>query len=377
MIIFSDLHLRPVLREYVVSEAMARLGVPTTRALAAVTTGESVFREGQLPGAVLTRVARSHVRVGTFQFFAAHGDLEGLRALADHMIARLVPEAARAEKPYLALFREVLERQAALVARWQLLGFIHGVMNTDNCSITGETIDYGPCAFMDHYHPSTVYSSIDHGGRYAYANQPPIAHWNLGSLAQAMLPLFAAEGEEQEAVVQQARDELDRFAGCFEAAYLEGMRDKLGLTKARPDDAALAGDLLTCAAEARADFTLTFRHLADAQEADPPGSDALRALFPVREAIDAWLVRFRARTAEEGGPASERAARMRASNPLYIPRNHLVEEALVAAIDEGDLGPFEALSDVLERPYEAQPGCERYALPPRPEQVVHQTFCGT
>jgi len=370
--------LGPVLREYVVSEAMHRLGVPTTRALAAVTTGEEILREQRLPGAVLTRVARSHIRVGTFQFFAARDDQEALRALADHVILRHDPDVAGDERPHLALLRAVLERQASLVARWQQTGFIHGVMNTDNCSIAGETIDYGPCAFMDSYHPATVYSSIDHGGRYAYANQPPIAHWNLASLAQALLPLFVAEapGEDEETVIQRVRDELDRFPGCFEAAYDAGMREKLGLRQAHADDPALAGDLLACMADGRVDFTLAFRHLGDAQE-DGPGAEALRALFPEPAAIDAWLARWRARLAEEGGPVAERRERMHGVNPLYIPRNHLVEEAIAAATREDDLGPFHTLVEVLERPFEEQPGRERYALPPRPEQVVRQTFCGT
>lgn len=364
----------PVLREYVVSEAMSQLGVATTRALAAVTTGEQIAREEMLPGAVLTRVARSHIRVGTFQFFAGRGDTDALRALADHAIARHDPAAAEAEQPYLALLRGVLERQAKLVAQWQLIGFIHGVMNTDNCSIAGETIDYGPCAFMDIYHPETVYSSIDHTGRYAYCNQPPIAHWNLGSFAQALLPLL---GEEEESAVERAREELARFPACFGAAYDAGMRRKLGFTEARADDPVLAADLLECMATHELDFTLVFRHLCDAQDEDEASQAPSHGALRLPEAFDAWVLRWRARIATEASSAAERSRRMRAANPLFIPRNHLVEEVIVAATREGDFGPFHELVAVLERPYEHQAGRERYAAPPRAEQVVHQTFCGT
>lgn len=366
--------LGPVLREYVVSEAMARLGIPTTRALAAVTTGEVVPRERPLPGAVLTRVARSHIRVGTFQFFAAQRDVDGLRALADHVIARHDPAAAEALQPYLALFRGVVERQAALIAQWQLVGFIHGVMNTDNTSIAGETIDYGPCAFMDAYRAETVYSSIDRNGRYAYRNQPGIAHWNLASLAQALLPLF---GEDEEEAVARATEVLDTFAGRFEDAYCAGMRRKLGLTEARADDAALAADLLERMAANEADFTLTFRHLCDAHEEGSSGGARARNLFREPPAFDAWAARWRERLATEQCTTAARRDLMEDANPLFIPRNHLVEEAIVAATEQGDFGPFEALVDVLERPYEEQVGRERYTLPPRADQVVHQTFCGT
>jgi len=294
--------------------------------------------------------------------------------LADHAITRHDPAAAEADQPSLALFRGVLERQAELIAQWQLLGFIHGVMNTDNASIAGETIDYGPCAFMDSYHPETVYSSIDHAGRYAYRNQPGIAQWNLGSLAQALLPLFA---DQEELAIERAREELARFPARFEAAYDAGMRRKLGLTEAHAEDSSLATDLLACMAANEADFTLGFRHLADAQNEDGASSAALRQLFPETDAIDAWLVRWRARIALEPGSAGERRERMHAANPLFIPRNHLVEEVIAAATGDGDLRPFHELVEVLERPYEEQAGRERFTLPPRPEQVVHQTFCGT
>ncbi|HEX3576267.1 MAG TPA: YdiU family protein [Rhodopila sp.] len=354
--------LGPVLREYLVSEAMAALGVPTTRTLAAVTTGEAVRRETMLPGAVLTRVARSHIRVGSFQYFAAQGDAAGVRLLADHAIARHYPEAAAAENPYRALLDGVVVRQADLVARWLLVGFIHGVMNTDNCSISGETIDYGPCAFMDAYDPGTVFSSIDRQGRYAYGNQPRIALWNLTRLAECLLPLL----DDNEEVATAA---LAGFAPRFEAAYLGGLRRKIGLLTEREGDDALAAGLLRLMAADAADFTLTFRLLCDAAE----GRDAAaRALFQDVVAFDTWVARWRARLAGETGPA----VAMRAVNPVFIPRNHQVESALAAAV-EGDFGPFERLLAVLSRPFDDDPEFARFAAPPREEERVLQTFCGT
>ncbi|MBR0684041.1 YdiU family protein [Roseomonas eburnea] len=360
--------LGPVLREYIVSEAMAALGIPTTRSLAAVATGDWVMRDDALPGAVLTRIAASHIRVGTFQYFAARRDTEALRILADHAIARHDPAAAEAANPALALLDGVVARQASLVARWMLVGFIHGVMNTDNCAVSGETIDYGPCAFLDEYHPEKVFSSIDRIGRYAYGNQPGIAHWNLARLAECLLPLIA---EDEDKALELARASLAGFAPRFGAAWREGLLGKLGLTEEEEDDEALVQDLFTLMAEGGADFTLTFRRLCDAAE----GEDAaLRSLFAEPAAVDPWLVRWRARLAREG---AGRAAAMRAVNPAYIPRNHLVEEAIAAAVQRDDLAPFEALLAVLERPFEDQPGRERHAEPPRPEERVLQTFCGT
>ncbi len=364
--------LGPVLREYIVSEAMAALGIPTTRALAAVTTGEQVMRETLLPGAVLTRVAQSHVRVGTFQFFAARRDTEALQLLADHVIERHYPDVAAAERPYLALYEAVIARQAALVAQWMMVGFIHGVMNTDNMSIVGETIDYGPCAFMDTYHPQTVYSSIDHGGRYAYDNQSRVAHWNLACLGQALLPLL---GDDDEAAVRDAQASLNAFPKLFEVAWLRGMRQKLGLAEEQADDAALAQDLLQRMAANQADFTLTFRQLSDVAGKSSANDEAVRELFD-DPAYDSWAVAWRQRLREEPRSDEERRAAMRAVNPAFIPRNHLVEEAIGAAV-AGDLGPFEDLLTVLATPYDDQPAFARHALPPRPEQVVHQTFCGT
>ena len=365
--------LGPVLREYIVSEAMAALGIPTTRALAAVTTGEPVWRETPLPGAVLTRVASSHIRVGTFQFFAARGDLDAIRRLADHVIARHYPKAADTANRYRALLDLVLARQAELVASWRLVGFIHGVMNTDNMSIAGETIDYGPCAFMDVYHPGAVFSSIDTMGRYAFGNQPRIAQWNLARLAETLLPLLA---EDKDAAVKEAQEAIDAFATHFETAYAAGLGRKLGLLQPHPDDLSLGQDLLERMAGNGADFTLTFRRLSDAA-ANPDGAAAVRSLFTDPSAFDDWAARWRHRLAEEGGEANERRAVMRAASPAFIPRNHLVEEAIAAAVSNGDFLPFENLLTVLAMPYEDQPGSGRYADPPRPDQVVHQTFCGT
>ena len=364
--------LGPVLREYLVSEAMAALGVPTTRTLAAVRTGQPVFRERPLPGAILTRVARSHIRVGTFQFFAAKGDHEAVRLLADHVIARHHPALADADEPYLALLDAVIETQAKLVAHWQLIGFIHGVMNTDNTSIAGETIDFGPCAFMDTYHPDTVYSSIDRRGRYAYGNQPAIAHWNLAGFAETLLPLI---GDEASAAAQVG-ERLERFEDRFAAELLAGLRRKLGVTTDGDDDLALAGDLLDRMAAQQADFTQTFRQLGhvagDRADADGP----VRQLFDQPEDFDAWAVRWRKRLADEATSDEARHTLMRRANPAFIPRNHLVEEALQAA-ENDDLEPFETLLAIWAKPYEDQPDRARYTVGPRPDQVVHQTFCGT
>ena len=365
--------LGPVLREYIVSEAFAALGIPTTRALAVVTTGETVWRETPLPGAVLTRVAASHIRVGTFQFFAARGDVDAIRRLADHVIARHGPEAADADNRYCALLDLVIARQAELVAQWMSVGFIHGVMNTDNMSIAGETIDYGPCAFMDSYDPATVYSSIDREGRYAYANQPLIAQWNLARLAETLLTLLS---DNEQIAVEKANAAIAAFPARFETAFLTRFSRKLGLLRAQPDDLSLAHDLLERMAGNTADFTLTFRRLCDA--AVSPDSDAaVRMLFTDPSAFDVWAARWRQRLAHEGTTARERWAAMRATNPAFIARNHRVEEAIAAAVSNGDLTPFEHLLTVLAKPFEDQPAFARYADPPRPDQVVQQTFCGT
>ena len=367
--------LGPVLREYIISEAMAALGIPTTRSLAAVTTGETVRREMHVPGAVLTRVASSHIRVGTFQYFAARADVDAIRQLADHVIARHYPAATSAVNPYQALLEEIIARQAALIAQWLNIGFIHGVMNTDNMSIAGETIDYGPCAFMDSYDPATVYSSIDSAGRYAYGNQPRIAQWNLARLAEALLPLL---GEDKDIAVQQAHEALDGFGRRFETAYTAGLRRKLGLLRAHPDDLSLAQGLLERMAQNGADFTLTFRRLCEAA-ASPDADARVRRLFADPIAYDAWAELWRCRLAADGTVAKqERMLVMCAANPAIIPRNHLVEEAISAAVNKRDFAPFENLIAVLARPYDdLPPTLAWYGDPPRPEQIVRQTFCGT
>jgi serine/tyrosine/threonine adenylyltransferase len=365
--------LGPVLREYIVSEAMAALGIPTTRSLAAVITGESVIRETLLPGAVLTRVASSHIRVGTFQYFAARGDTDGVRRLADHVIARHYPEVSEAERPYHALLEGVIARQAELVARWLLVGFIHGVMNTDNTSISGETIDYGPCAFMDHYDPAAVFSSIDEQGRYAYANQPRIALWNLTRLAECLLPLFT---DDKDKAIEQAQSILAEFPGKFTAAYQSGLRQKIGLFAEQDGDEALVQDLLDAMAANRADFTLTFRRLSEA--AGDAGRDQdMRALFADPDAYDQWAARWRQRVSVEQETPAERASLMRATNPAFIPRNHRIEAVIQAAVASDDYAPFEELLTVLSKPYEDQPAFAAYAEPPEPHQRVLQTFCGT
>jgi uncharacterized protein YdiU (UPF0061 family) len=362
--------LGPVLREYIVSEAMFALGIPTTRSLAAVMSGESVMRETVLPGAVLTRVASSHIRVGTFQYFAARGDTEAVLRLADHVIARHYPELARGEKRYHALLAAVVARQAELVARWLLVGFIHGVMNTDNTSISGETIDYGPCAFMDHYDPAQVFSSIDEMGRYAYANQPRIALWNLTRLAECLLPLFS---DDQEKAIAEAQDILGGFPEKFGAAYQAGLRQKIGLFTERDGDEALVQDLLDTMANGKADFTLTFRRLGDA--ACDSASDA--RLFAEGAPFDEWAARWRARLAQEPQSAAERQAAMGAVNPAFIPRNHRVEAVIAAAVTNDDFGLFEELLTVLAKPYQDQPEFADYANPPQEHERVCQTFCGT
>ena len=362
----------PVLREYIISEAMYRLGIPTTRSLAAVATGDWVFREQPLPGAVLTRVAASHIRVGTFQYLAARGDQDGLKALADHVIARHYPELAAAANPYRALLDAVMARQARLVAQWMGVGFIHGVMNTDNMTVSGETIDYGPCAFVDIYHPMTVFSSIDQTGRYAFANQPRIAQWNLARLAETLLGFFDTD---QDKALAEAQSAINGFAATFEAAYADVMRKKLGLVTSVDGDLALAQDLLTLMAAGKADFTLTFRRLGEAIE-DGDGAEGLRALFADPTALNPWLERWRQRLADEPHSPADRATRMAAVNPALIPRNHQVEAALAAALAD-DLGPFEALIAALATPFDDKPEHRRFQTPPEPDEIVQQTFCGT
>jgi uncharacterized protein YdiU (UPF0061 family) len=374
----------PMLREVLIGEAMHALGIPTTRALAVAATGEQVYREHVLPGAVLTRVAASHIRVGTFQFFASRGDVERVRKLAEYTIARHDPQLATTPQPLLGLLRNVAERQAALIAQWMNVGFIHGVMNTDNMAISGETIDYGPCAFMEAYDPATVFSSIDLQGRYAFGNQPDIARWNLARLAETLLPLLSDDPEQAKAM---ATEVLVAFPAQYRRHLLRGQRAKLGLRRDDPDDdgadTALVEDWLTLLHAERVDFTLGWRRLADAAAGDEA---ALRALFADARAPDAWLARWQLRCASESGNAKqasaiagiERANAMRSVNPIVIARNHRVEEALAAASDRDDLAPFERLLEALRQPYVEVPELVPYAEPaPAGVTASYRTFCGT
>ncbi|MBK6973237.1 MAG: YdiU family protein [Sterolibacteriaceae bacterium] len=374
----------PMLREVLLGEAMHALGIPTTRALAVAATGEPVNREQTLPGAVLTRVAASHIRVGTFEYFAARGDVQRVRRLAEYSIARHDPALGSAAQPFLALLQSVAERQAALIANWMNVGFIHGVMNTDNMAISGETIDYGPCAFMEAYDPATVFSSIDHGGRYAFGQQPEIACWNLARLAEALLPLLADDVEQ---AVAMATEVVATFPVQYRGHLLRGQCAKLGLRHGEAvddsGDAALAEDWLALLQAERVDFTLGWRRLADVAAGD---ESPLRALFADARAPDEWLARWRVRCASEDGSAPAgaatagmaRAEAMRSVNPSVIPRNHRVEEALAAASDEDDLVPFRRLLDALTRPFEELPELAQYAEPaPSEVTACYRTFCGT
>jgi uncharacterized protein YdiU (UPF0061 family) len=354
----------PMLREYVVSEAMHALGIPTTRSLAVVATGRPVYRETVLPGAVLARVAAGHLRVGSVQYARATDDLDLLRRLVDHAIARHHPAAADAERPHVALYEAVIAAQASLVARWMLVGFVHGVMNTDNMTLSGETIDYGPCAFLDAYDPAAVYSSIDEGGRYAFGNQPLVAEWNLARLAEALLPLFADDHDQAVALAVEA---LGTFRPRYVAAFTAGMRRKLGLPEGLDDGVLvpLVDDLQQLLRVDHVDFTSFFRALAGAARGD---ADPVRNLFLDLAGVDGWLERWRAI-----GPDADVMDRV---NPVHIPRNHLVEEALTAATD-GDLARLEQLLDAVTHPFEERPGLERYAAPAPEDFGRYRTFCGT
>lgn len=364
--------LGPMLREYLISEAMHALGIPTTRSLAVVTTGEQVVRQDILPGAVLTRVAASHIRVGTFQFFAARGDQDALKELLAYVMARHYPETGAAEVPALAVLKAVTQRQAELIADWMRVGFIHGVMNTDNMALSGETIDYGPCAFMDKYDANTVFSSIDLGGRYSYTNQPGIAQWNLARLAETLLPLIDPDPNK---AVELATQVIEDFMEHFEAQFLVRMRRKIGLVSAEDDDADLISRLLATMQKAQADFTLTFSGITRA--ASSPGEAAtLRELFEDRTEIDTWLSDWYPRLSRDPQTPAARAETLRLANPEFIPRNHRVEAALQAAT-AGDLQPFHQLLAILQRPYERQPESAEYGLPPPPSEAAYKTFCGT
>jgi uncharacterized protein YdiU (UPF0061 family) len=347
---------------------MHALGIPTTRALAAVVTGEPVYRERALPGAVLTRVAASHVRVGTFQFFAARDEQTKVRRLADYVIDRHYPELKSHANPYLGLLERVRDKQAALIASWMHVGFIHGVMNTDNMAISGETIDYGPCAFMDHYDPATVFSSIDTQGRYAYANQPRIAQWNLARLAETLLPLIDAD---EKRAIARATEVVNAFAGQYERHWLKGMRAKLGLINEEEADLNLATGFLTAMEGKRVDYTLAFRYLADAALGQ---EEPIRGLFSDPSAYDLWSGHWRARLSREEVAASVRAQAMRRANPAFIPRNHRVEEALSAAVERGDYAPFETLLNILSRPFDDQPEFADFAEPAPEGSGRYRTF---
>ena len=349
--------LGPMLREYIISEAMNGLGIPTTRSLAVVTTGETVYRDTGLPGAVLTRIAASHIRVGTFEYVAATRNLDALRALADHTQKRHYPDLA--VEPHRALLEAIIDRQAALIARWMLVGFIHGVMNTDNMALSGETIDYGPCAFMDTYDPETVFSSIDRQGRYAYANQAPIAHWNLARLAETFVPLL---DDDEQRGVEIAKEILGIFPERFESHWLCGMREKLGLFNAEPEDLGLVGELLEIMAREKWDFTNTFRNLNPAAKAPELGD---------------WQAKWQGRLSRQPQPIDDALERMRKSNPVVIPRNHKVEEALAAAVDRGDLRPMNRLLEALANPFEESPEKQNYREPALADSELYQTFCGT
>jgi uncharacterized protein YdiU (UPF0061 family) len=357
--------LGPVLREYIVSEAMAALGVPTTRALAAVATGETVLRqEGPVAGGVFTRIAASHIRVGTFQYFLARNDVDGLRLLADHVIARHYPAAAETANRYGTLLESVATAQADLIAQWMSLGFIHGVMNTDNTAISGETIDYGPCAFMDAFHPQCVFSSIDSRGRYAWGNQPDIGLWNVTRFAETLLPLLAEDPGE---APKMAEAILSRYPERFGEQYFARFRAKFGLPPEAPVSIIQEGFDLLSAQEI--DFTLFFRNLT--RVAAGHDSEVLAAMFSSAEPFTEWFAKWR----REATPLS-RVADMRAANPILIPRNHRVEQAIQSGY-AGDYAPFHRLVDALAAPYAEQPEYADLEAPPRPEEVVHQTFCGT
>lgn len=358
--------LGPMLREYLISEAMHALGIPTTRSLAVVTTGELVYRQSPLPGAVLTRVAASHIRVGTFEWVAAHQDRAALQALADYTIQRHYPELATAEQPYLSLLNAVIERQARLIAQWMNVGFIHGVMNTDNMALSGETIDYGPCAFMDTYHPATKFSSIDQHGRYAYANQAPIAQWNLARFAEALLPLLH---EEETRAIEMANEAINRFPDRFKMRWLAGMRRKLGLFNEEPEDSALIDTLLQWMQQNEADYTNTFRALSgESREQD--------ALLE-NEAFRFWHSAWMARRGRQEESASAGEALMQSANPAVIPRNHKVEEALEAAVEQNDLSVLHRLLTVLANPYDYTMERPDYQRPAGAEACGYETFCGT
>ncbi|MEX1665088.1 protein adenylyltransferase SelO [Zhongshania arctica] len=374
--------LGPVLREYILCEAMAALNVPTTRALGAVTSGELVFRDQALPGAVFSRVAQSHIRVGTMQYFAARQDTAALQSLSDYLINRHFPEAAQASNPILAMLNKIIQRQATLIAQWQSIGFIHGVMNTDNMLLCGETVDYGPCAFMDNYDPATVFSSIDQKGRYAYGNQPGIAHWNLAQLAQALIPILDNsldnnESTQEERAIAIAQEALNTFPDLFLSAYQNIIKDKLGIATFTEQDDDLYQNLLKLMEQEKADFTLCFRRLAELADEAACVNSSIRELFDFNDTFTTWLHEWRQRLNSDSQSPAQRQAKMFKANPVFIPRNHLVQEAIAAAESNGDFSYFNQLVDVLENPHTFDPENQRYAMPAKPNERVLNTFCGT
>ena len=358
--------LGPMLREYIISEAMHGLGIPTTRSLAVVTTGESIIRETEETGAILTRVADSHIRVGTFQYVSNWGTVEELRALADYTLKRHFPNCGYDENKYLSLLKEVVKGQSALIAKWQLVGFVHGVMNTDNMTISGETIDYGPCAFMDTYDPTTVFSSIDLHGRYAYGNQPKIAAWNLARFAESLLPLFH---DNQEEAVKLAQDEISYFAELYKHNWFAGMRLKLGMFNEEPQDKLLFEGLLNIMQKHSADYTNTFRALT-------LGKCEGMALFDTTEFAH-WYEQWQGRLGRQKESRESSQRLMRDNNPALIPRNHRVEESLEAAVKRGDYSVMEKLISVLLCPYSYTPEQSEYSMLPPPSSKPYRTFCGT
>lgn len=364
--------LGPILREYIVSEAMHAFGIPTTRTLAAAKTGDSVYRDDTLLGAILVRIAQSHIRIGTFEFFSFKQDLEALRILTDHVIDRHYPEAKKHDNSAYFMLKAVIKKQADLIASWKAVGFIHGVMNTDNMLLSGETIDYGPCAFMDHFDPWAVYSFIDRQGRYAYGNQPAIGQWNLAQLAQVLFPLLHEDRETARNLAQQA---IDTYPSLYEQAYQKKMRAKIGLQTHHKGDEKLLEDLLTIMAENKMDFTLTFRHLSDLVEPDQENHVGELIEFP--DAMKQWLEQWEGRLGQEETSPDERQKDMYSTNPAFIPRNHLIEDVIERAVNHDDLSAFHTLVETLDQPYTYNPKREKYALPPRVDQIVPNTFCGT
>ncbi len=362
--------LGPVLREYLVAESMAALGIPTTRALAAASTGDPVLRQRSLPGAVLVRVAKSHIRVGTFEYFASREDSDAIELLIDYTLERHYPESK--DGGAVELLRGVADRQAKLIARWQLLGFIHGVMNTDNMLLSGETVDYGPCAYMNEYDPETVYSSIDRHGRYAYGNQPVIGQWNLARFAQALMVGIGGD-DEQEHFLEEAQQVIDEFPQKFRGYYCRGMAKKLGLEQYGDDDWPLIEDLLELMAESESDYTLTFRGLTELRG----DAEETTELFSLSEVFDDWIERWRKRLDTEKRSEEEQHLQMSRENPVFIPRNHLVAAALGDAVEQSDYGRFYELLEVLDKPFEYRSELERFARPPAPDERVEATFCGT